>query len=78
MKLKSFIVVISAFIGTAGILYAIGHAFTITPLMFRHEFTSDSGGFNMTSGSFLPVLIGLLASFIAEKCYLYKVKKNLG
>ncbi|WP_409276080.1 hypothetical protein V1499_10805 [Neobacillus sp. SCS-31] len=78
MKLKSFIVTITAFVGTAGILYAIGHAFTISPLMFRHEFTSDSGGFSMVTGSLLPILIALAVSFAAEKCYLYKVKKNLG
>ncbi|RDU38867.1 hypothetical protein DRW41_04735 [Neobacillus piezotolerans] len=78
MKLKSFIVALSALVGTAGILYLIGHIFEISPFMFHYDFTSDSGGFNMAAGSFLPVLIGLLASFVAEKYYLHKAKAKLG
>lgn len=78
MKLKSFIVAIGALVGTAGILYLIGHTFSIAPLMFHHEFSADSGGFTMTTGSLLPVLIGLAASYFAEKCYVYKAKGKLG
>ncbi|WP_053366450.1 hypothetical protein [Bacillus sp. FJAT-27245] len=78
MKLKSFLVSFAAFVGTAGILYAIGHIFSIPLLMFRHEFTSDSDGFFMNIGSLLPIVIGLATSFVAEKYYLSKVKKNLG
>lgn len=78
MKLKSFIVAMGALVSTAGILYLIGHTFSISPLMFHHEFFADSGGFTMTTGSLLPVLVGLAASYVAEKYYLHKAKEKLG
>ncbi|WP_059170396.1 hypothetical protein [Bacillus sp. FJAT-27445] len=78
MKGKTFIVAISTLIGTAGMLYLIGHLFKIPMLMFHYDYTSTSNGFFMNTGSLLPLVIGLAASFAAEKFYVFKMKKKLG
>jgi predicted ABC-type sugar transport system permease subunit len=74
MKLRSFIVTFGSFALTGGMLYLIGHAFTIPLLMFQHEYTDNAYGLFITTGSLVPIIIGLVVSFFAEKIYLYKYR----
>ena len=78
MKLRSFLAAASAFILVTGILYLIGNIFDISWLMFRHEYRSDDGEFYIYIGSLMPAVIGLAASYIAEKIYVSKHRKKLG
>ncbi|MEH7114757.1 hypothetical protein V7124_20725, partial [Neobacillus niacini] len=72
MKLKSFIVSFGAFVLTTTILYLIGYIFTIPLFMFQYEYTNNVNGYFISIGSLVPILIGLVISFISEKIYLYK------
>ncbi|MDN7243045.1 hypothetical protein QWY14_14670 [Planococcus sp. N028] len=58
-----------SFSATTGLLYLIGHIWTVSSLMFHYEYQDEANGFSLTCGSFLPVLIGLGASFITEKSF---------
>lgn len=78
MKCKSFIIAFTSLVFTTGLLLLVGHIFTIPWLMFHHEYTDNANGFLMTTGSFVPLVIGLIASFIAEKIYTYKYRQKLG
>lgn len=78
MKLKSFIVTFGSFVLTVGLLYLVGHMFTIPWLMFHHEYTDNANGFFISAGSLTPFVIGLIISFLAEKIYIYKSRKKLG
>ncbi|WP_260287506.1 hypothetical protein [Peribacillus aracenensis] len=74
MKLKSFIVTFGSFVLTTGMLYLVGHMFTIPWLMFHHEYTENGNGFFISAGSFVPLIIGLIVCFFAEKIYIYKFR----
>jgi hypothetical protein len=76
MTFKSFFVTFSALVLTTGILYLIGHAFTVPALMFSYESNNSAKGFDLTAGSFLPLIVGLIVSFFAEKFYTQKLAKN--
>ncbi|SFA86872.1 MULTISPECIES: hypothetical protein [unclassified Bacillus (in: firmicutes)] len=76
MTFKSLLVTLSALVLTTGTLYLIGHTFTIPALMFSYESSNSTAGFDMTAGSFLPLIIGLIVSFFAEKFYSHKLAKN--
>lgn len=78
MNAKSFAVTFLSLAATTGILYFIGHWLSIPSLMFHHEFTSSQNGFVMTTGSLLPLLIGLIVSFFAERIYVNKTRQKLG
>jgi len=78
MKLKSFIVTFGSFVLSTGLLYLIGHLFTIPWLLFHYEYINNSKGFLISGGSFTPLLIGLAVSFFAEKIYIYKHDQKLG
>lgn len=69
MDRMSFLIAFSALIGTTGLLYIIGHLFSIKGLMFGFYYVNSEDGFQFTAGSFLPLVIGLLASFIFEFWY---------
>jgi hypothetical protein len=72
MKLNSFAVVIATFILVTGLLYIIGYAFKIELLIFHQQYHETSEGFSSESRSLLPIIIGLGASYLAEKIYLSK------
>lgn len=74
MKLKSLIVTISSLVLTTGVLLLIGHMFTIPWLMFHHEYTNNANGFIISTCSFVPLIIGLIVSFFAEKIYVNKYR----
>jgi ribose/xylose/arabinose/galactoside ABC-type transport system permease subunit len=76
MTFKSMIVTLGTFLLTTGILYLIGHSFSITSLMFQYEFSSDSDGFFISGGSLLPLIIGLIASYLAEKIYVHRHRQE--
>jgi hypothetical protein len=76
MTIRSLLVTLGTFIFTTGILYLIGHTFSIRWLMFYYELSSESDGFFISGGSMTPLLIGLFLSFIAEKIYVYKHRQN--
>jgi hypothetical protein len=72
LSFKSLIVSLGTLILTTGSLLLVGHIFSIEPLMFYFQFHSDPEGFSVSGGSMIPLILGLLASFIAEKLYVKK------
>ncbi|MEH6908268.1 hypothetical protein [Neobacillus drentensis] len=70
MKLKRFIVTFGSFALTRALLYLLGYVFTIPWLMFQYEYTNNASGLLDSAGSLVPLLIGLVISFIAEKIYI--------
>ncbi|AIM14888.1 MULTISPECIES: hypothetical protein [Neobacillus] len=77
MKLKGFIITFGSFALTTSLLYFLGSVFTIPSLMFHYEYTHDAGGFFISIGSSLvPIIIGLVVSYIAEKMFLYRERKK--
>ncbi|MED3562008.1 hypothetical protein [Bacillus xiapuensis] len=77
MKLKSFLVAFGSLFLTASLLYLVGNLFTIPWLMFQAEYTATENSFFFTTGSLIPLIIGLFSSFCAEKIYLYKHRQKL-
>ncbi len=77
MKLKGFIVTFGSFALTTAFLYLLGYVFTIPWLMLQYEYTDNASGFFVSIGSLVPLIIGLLISFIAEKIYIYKYRQKL-
>ncbi|PGS55856.1 hypothetical protein [Bacillus sp. AFS041924] len=61
-----------------GLLFAIGHLFSIPILMLNYEYTNDESGFFISVGSLLPIVTGLVVSYFAEKFYVYKHQQKLG
>lgn len=72
MTFKSLVVTLGTLLVTTGFLFLIGHIFTIRWLMFSYEFYADDEGFFISGGSMIPLIIGLVFSFLAEKFYVYK------
>lgn len=72
MQIKSFIVTFGSFIVTTTILYFLGDVFNISWLQMQYEYRNVSNDFYLSIGSFVPILIGLIISFMAEKIYIYK------
>ena len=78
MKLKGFIVTFGSFALTTALLYLLGYVFTIPWLMFQYEYINNASGLFVSSGSIVPLIIGLVISFIAEKIYIYKYRQKIG
>lgn len=76
--LKRLGVSFGSLILTTGLLFAIGHLFSIPILMLDYEYTNDESGFFISVGSLLPIVIGLVVSYFAEKFYVYKHEQKLG
>lgn len=76
--IKRLSVTLGSLILVTGLLFAIGHLFSIRILMFHYEYTNDKSGLYVSGGSLLPIVIGLIASYFAEKFYMYKSQKKLG
>lgn len=72
MKLKSFIVTFGSFALITALLYSAGNIFRIPWLTFHYEYTNNANGFSISTGSFVPLIIGLIISFFAEKIYIFK------
>ncbi|MFC5541471.1 hypothetical protein ACFPOH_06725 [Ureibacillus suwonensis] len=71
-------IVLMTLVLTTGLLYLVGHLFTIPFFMFNHQYTDHSNGLYITSGSLIPFIMGLMASFLAEKIYIHKYRQKLG
>jgi hypothetical protein len=78
MSIKSLVVTLGTLFFTTGLLFLVGHIFTIRWLMFSYEYTSDAEGFFISGGSIIPLIVGLISSFIAEKVYTYKHNQKHG
>lgn len=76
MKLKSFLVTFGTLVIVTGSLFLIGHMYSISLLMFDFKFVNSSDGFSLSSGSYFPLIIGLVACFFAEKIYVRRYKNN--
>ncbi|MGG2065181.1 hypothetical protein [Bacillus sp. S14(2024)] len=76
--LKRLGVTFGSLILTTGLLFTIGHLFSIPILMFHYEYTNDESGFFISGGSLLPLVISLVVSYFAEKFYVYKHQQKLG
>ncbi|MBA9027306.1 hypothetical protein [Peribacillus huizhouensis] len=76
MKLKCFIVTFLSLVSTTVMLLLIGHLFSIPWLMFHLEYINNSNGFIISTGSFVPLIIGLIVSFFAEKIYVNKYRQK--
>jgi len=74
MKFKPFLFSFGTFIGSTAILYGIGHLFHISILMFQYEYINNKTAIYFTFNSLLPIVIGLILSFIVEKRYKNKEK----
>ncbi|MEK4130117.1 hypothetical protein NYE67_10570 [Solibacillus sp. FSL W8-0474] len=78
MKLKGFIVTLGTFALTTALLYLLGYVLTIPWLMLQYEYTNNASEFFFSIGSLVPLVIGLLISFIAERIYMYKSRQKFG
>ncbi|WNC16597.1 hypothetical protein [Brevibacillus brevis] len=78
MKRISFFITFFSFVLATGALFLLGEWLSIPWLTFRHEFVDSPDGFTITAGSFVPVLIGLAVSFVAETIYVRRYRKKLG
>jgi hypothetical protein len=74
MKMKPFLFSFGAFVGSTAILYGIGYLFHISILMFHYEYINNKTGTSLTVGSLLPIVFGLIFSFVVEKTYKNKEK----
>lgn len=76
MKGKRFLVVFLTLMITTSTLLFIGNAFSIGWLTFSYEYENNAEGFSFTASSFMPLILGLIASFIAESLYVRKMKQK--
>lgn len=67
MKKRKFIVGLTTFLITTGLLFGIGYMFEIPWLMFHHEFTDPSTGLYTITGSVAPVVLGIMFSYFSER-----------
>ncbi|OZI11733.1 hypothetical protein CEW92_10575 [Bacillaceae bacterium SAS-127] len=77
MKRNRFVVAFSAFMLTTGILYFIGHLFTVPLLMFRYEYINYEDGYLISTGSIMPLILGLIISYCVDKVYMHKYRQKL-
>lgn len=78
MKSMSFIVTFGSFVLTTALLYLVGYVFIIPLLMFHHEYIDTATGSSITTGSLVPLIIGLFVIFFAEKIYNHKNREKIG
>jgi len=69
MKFKSFLVTFGTLVIVTGSLFLLGYMYSIPLLMFDFTFVNSSSGFSLSSVSYFPLIIGLVACFFAEKMY---------
>lgn len=76
MNAARFLVAFLTLMGTTVGLYLLGHALSIPWLMFSHEFANDAGGFHYSVGSLVPLIVGVIASGVAEAIYTRKQRQT--
>ena len=72
MKFNRFAIAFGTFALVTGLLYIIGYTFKVELLIFHQHYQETPEGISSESRSLLPFIIGLGASYIAEKIYLSK------
>lgn len=76
MKLKSFLVTFGTLVTITGLFFLIGHMYSIPWLMFDVKTVANSNDFSITTGSYVPLIIGLAACFFAEKTFVRKYQEK--
>ncbi|WP_010632573.1 hypothetical protein [Sporolactobacillus vineae] len=76
MKLKRFMVGLCSFALTSGFLYFVGYLFAIPFLTLHYEYVNDAHGFFFSINSILPLIVGLIVSYFAEKIFMKKHQKK--
>lgn len=76
MKGKRFLIAFLTLIITTGALLFVGNLFSIDWLMFSYEYENSADGFSFSASSFMPLILGLVASFIAENIYVRKMEQK--
>ncbi|MFP7486449.1 hypothetical protein SFC65_19985 [Priestia filamentosa] len=76
MLLKRFVVNLVSIILTIALLYLMGYLFNIPILSFHYEYTHNTATFSVSGGSLLPLIIGLVIGFFAEKLFIYRCRKK--
>ncbi|WP_203363820.1 hypothetical protein [Bacillus sp. REN10] len=67
MKWNRVVVAFSLCALTTSVLYLVGHIFTISIFMFRHEYIDYEGGYLFSTGSMIPLMIGLIKKWGMKK-----------
>ncbi len=66
MRAQHSMIGVSSFVATTILLYGIGHIWAVPWLMFHYEYQDGATGLFTRTGSFIPALLGLAASFLAQ------------
>lgn len=77
MKVKRFLIGMSSFVLTASVLYLLGHLLGISILKVKYEYTNNDSGLFLSMGSLLPIVVGLIVSFISEKVYMTRYQQRI-
>jgi putative flippase GtrA len=77
MKFKRFIVGLASFLITTALLYIVGYLFHIPMLTYHHQYLENANGFSISIDSIIPLIIGLIVSYFAEKIYVYKQRQKI-
>lgn len=75
-KLQCFTLGLIIFIFTTGILFLFGQIFSISFLMLDYTYVESSQGNSITVTHFLPLIIGLIASYLAESNFRKRLEKH--
>ncbi|WP_227397293.1 hypothetical protein [Jeotgalibacillus aurantiacus] len=77
MKSKGYIVSVASFAVITLLLYLVGHVFQISLLMFQNEYMNSTNGQMVSSGSLIPIVIGLSLSVVIQRIYINRSAQNL-
>ncbi|TFE01895.1 hypothetical protein [Jeotgalibacillus sp. R-1-5s-1] len=77
MKSKGFIVGVASFAVITLLLYLAGDVFQVPLLMFHNEYMNSTNGQIVSSGSLIPVVIGLSLSVLIQRIYINRYAQNL-
>lgn len=76
IKMQSFTLGLLIFIFTTGILFLFGQIFSIPFLMLDYTYVENSEGTSITVTHFLPLVIGLITSYLAESNFRKRLEKH--
>ncbi|MGD6818069.1 hypothetical protein [Metabacillus sp. 84] len=75
--MKKILIAFLSFAGAAALFTAIGQLYRIPWLSFEFSLIINENGLSLSAGSFMPLLIGLAASFLAEKLYEFRISHSV-
>jgi hypothetical protein len=76
VKAQSSIIIFFSFIITATLFYFLGHLLTIPWLMFQYKFTRDPFWLSFSIGSFFPLMLGVVVSFLIAWLLLFNSSRK--